>query len=306
MKILITGVSGFTGHHLLSYLLSQRDGVTHVFGLSRSRSNLSLPGYSSIIGDLSRKDEMNRIIQQISPDAIIHLAGQNRGCLGDLLQMNVINTEHLLEAVRLHLPHTRILVVGSSAEYGYDGKDPMDEETPFRPVGAYGISKVAEELLAFQYRHVYGLNITVARPFNLIGPGQPDTFVCGKLALQAAEIKSGIRGRFELAGGDARRDYIDVRDVVDAYWRLISHPSFKDRIAGYAFNIGSEKCYSVTEVIEEMIQIIHSSSPIPSFTSESELIPMQIADTTRLRKETGWKPSLSFHQSLRDMIDQIR
>jgi len=306
MNILVTGASGFTGHHLIKHLLCLREGEIHIWGISRSAPQISHPGITYLEADLSKKEHVDTIIQQISPDAVIHLAGLNRGTLVELLHANVINTEHLLKALQKERPDARILVVGSSAEYGYAGEMPISEDEALRPTSAYGISKVAEDLLALQYHAAHGLRIAVVRPFNLVGPGQPDSFVCGKLIRQAVEIKNGMRGAFELAGSEARRDFVDVRDVVDAYWRLISHKNFEKKVAGRAFNIGSGKSYSVSEVVQEIAFVTKISyqthmSAIPG----RDLVPVQIANTTLIEKETGWRPLTPLRRSLEDMIGHI-
>jgi GDP-4-dehydro-6-deoxy-D-mannose reductase len=215
----------------------------------------------------------------------------------------VINTEHLLNAVRKEKPDARVLVVGSSAEYGYAGEIPITEETPLRPSGVYGISKVAEDLLAVQYYTAHDLAVAIARPFNLIGPEQSDLYVCGKLTHQAVDIRNGKREVFEIVGSDAGRDYVDVRDVVEAYWRLLSHDNFEKKVAGRAFNIGSGKSYSVLEVIQEITRITGRLYKVhmPELPVR-ELVPVQIADIRRIEKETGWRPSIPLSSSLEEMI----
>jgi GDP-4-dehydro-6-deoxy-D-mannose reductase len=303
MNILVTGASGFTGHHLIKHLLCLREGALHIWGISRSAPQISHPGITYLKADLGKKEHIDTIIQQISPDAVIHLAGLNRGTLAELLHANVINTEHLLKALQKERPDARVLVVGSSAEYGYAGEMPIREDAPLRPTSAYGISKVAEDLLAIQYHAAHALCIAVVRPFNLVGPGQPDSFVCGKLIRQAVEIKNGMRGAFELAGSEARRDFVDVRDVVDAYWRLISHKNFEKNVAGRAFNIGSGKSYSVSEVVQEIASVTNISYEIHmSAIPVRDLVPVQIANTTLIEKETGWRPLTPLRRSLEDMI----
>lgn len=303
MKILITGSSGFTGHYLINHLLSQSACVKHIWGLSRCSSLITHKKFTPVYVDLGVKESIDCLMQEIRPDAIIHLAGLNRGDLEDLLRSNVVNTRHLLDAMRIHAPGALVLVVSSSAVYGYAGEKPIPEETTLHPVGAYGISKVAEELLAFQYYQVYDLAIAVARPFNLVGPRQLDSFVCGRIIRQALEINVGKRDRFELTGGDARRDYIDVRDVVDAYWRLISHHLFTEKIAGRVFNIGRERSYSVSDIINMISVMMKISSPTSLQNLGEELVPNQVADTTILRKETDWRPLIDMYSSLKDMVD---
>jgi GDP-4-dehydro-6-deoxy-D-mannose reductase len=306
MNVLVTGASGFTGHYLIRHLLSLGEGTLHVSGICRSAPQISLAGCTYFRADLNRREQVDAVIKRVSPDAVIHLAGLNRGTLAELLQTNVINTENLLEVVRKERPDSRILVVGSSAEYGYAGETPVTEDAPLRPVSTYGISKVAEDILALHYYTAYGLGVAVPRPFNLIGPGQSDSFVCGMLTRQAVEIRGGIRDAFELAGGEARRDFVDVRDVVDGYWKLICHKNFEKRVAGRAFNIGSGKSYSVSEVIQEISKITGISCKVyMRALAGRELVPLQMADTTLIEKETGWIPSTPLRRSLEEMISKI-
>ena len=306
MKVLVTGASGFTANYLIKHLLSSCEGALQVWGISRSAPKISHAGCTYIRVDLNQSEKVEDVIKKVSPDAVIHLAGLNRGTLAELLSANVINTEHLLRAVRKGRPDARVLVIGSSAEYGYAGDTPITEDMQLRPIGTYGISKVAADLLAFQYYTTHGLGVAVARPFNLIGPGQADSFICGKLSRQATEIRNGIREAFEIDGGNARRDFVDVRDAVDAYWRLLSHEHFEQRVAGRAFNVGSGKSYSVTDVIQEISVITGRSykSRIPALPVR-ELVPVQIADTTLIQKETGWRNSTPFQRSLKEMIEDI-
>lgn len=306
MKVLVTGASGFTGHYLIKHLLSLFEGAPQLWGISRSAPQFSLKGCTYMQADLNQRNQIDTIIKQIAPDAVIHLAGLNRGSLTELLHANVINTENLLEAVRNNVHDARILVVGSSAEYGSAGDSPISEDVPLHPIGSYGISKMAEDLLAHQYFAAHNLNVAVARPFNLIGPGQSDSFVCGRLTHQATEIRNGMRDAFELGGGDARRDFVDVRDVVDAYWKLISHENFKERVAGRAFNIGSGRSYSISDVIQEISMIIGKSYPVyMPLSPMRELVPVQIADNSLIERETGWSPSIPFCRSLKEMIEYI-
>jgi GDP-4-dehydro-6-deoxy-D-mannose reductase len=301
MNVLVTGASGFSGNFLIKHLLSSCNGALNIWGLSRSDPKISHCGCTYIRTDLNQRKQVDAIIKQVSPDTVIHLAGLNRGTLIELLQANVINTEHLLEAVLKERPDARVLVIGSSAAYGYSGKKPVTEDKPLRPVSAYGISKVAEDLLAISYHYVNALNIAVARPFNLIGPGQPDSFVCGNLIRQTAEIRAGVRKSIELSGGNTRRDFIDIRDAVDAYWRLVSHKNFEKKIAGRTFNVGSGRSYSISEVVQEIFEITGSPFPVNA-SAVRDLVPVQIADITLIEKETGWKPSTLIRSSLEDMM----
>lgn len=303
MNILITGASGFTGFHLTRHLLLHKEKDDHIWGISRRSPQISHTDLTSVSLDLSSQQNINTFISEVKPDLIIHLAGQNHGDLTDLINANVINTSRLLDAVQEKTPDSRVLVIGSSAEYGYGGDDHINEDTPLHPTGLYGVSKVAQDILSLRYYRAYDLKVSVARPFNLIGPGQPDTFICGKLVKQALEIKTGKRSCFECAGGNTRRDFIDVRDVVRAYWELISHPHFPDRIAGKTFNIGSGRSYSISDLIDIISNILGANPPCTMSRINNELIPNQIADVTRLQREIEWKPSFTIQQSIKDMME---
>jgi len=307
MKVLVTGASGFSGRHMIRYMASLQEDVPEIYGLYRSTMPERIPGCTYIRGDLKNRNQIAALVRHITPDAIIHLAGLNQGTLEDLLIANVIGTENLLESAREEKPDTRVLVIGSSAEYGFSGEGPIPETAPLRPVGNYGVSKAAEDLLAMRYAAAYNLPISVARPFNLVGPGQPPAFVCGRIVAQAVEIESGRRTGMELAGLDARRDFVDVRDAARAYWMLIAHEAFAERCAGKAFNVGSGRDTSVAEVLRcvEAIAGTRYEVALPP-SLPAELVPTQRSDNTVIEKETGWEPEIPLRRSLEDMILDTR
>lgn len=307
MKLLITGASGFTGRHMVNHLLSLDREELDLYGLYNSTPPAPIRGCTYIRGDLSNPDDVYGLIRSISPDAIIHLAGANRGSLHDLFTINVIGTENLLEALHQEISDCKVLVVGSSAEYGYSGYDPISEDAPLRPLSAYGISKVAEDLLAQSYARKDSLPIAVARPFNLIGPGQPASFVSGRIIDQVIEIEMGLRKVMQLGYIGSSRDFIDVRDVVSAYWQILSHECFEDLFAGSATNIGSGTATPIKELLETL-ELVTKRQFIIQMSDESkgDLIPSQRSDNTRITTATQWKPSISLRRSLEDMLEQKR
>jgi len=303
MKILVTGASGFTGHYMVDYLLALPGSDLEIFGLYKTHVPSDRNGCRYVQGDLCNRDETRALIRSVSPDAILHLAGINRGMLRDLLHINVLGTQNLLDAVVQERPDCRILVTGSSAEYGYAGSDPIAEDAPLRPVGAYGISKVAEDLLARSYASVHKLNVAVVRPFNLIGPGQPASFVCGRIVGLVLEIEAGFQGRLHLGNIDSRRDFIDVRDAVSGYWQILSHARFEEFYTGKAVNIGSGRATSIREILTCIETIAGRTYPVE--TSEdpgAEPVPTQKSDNTRITTTSGWKPSIPLCRSLEDAL----
>ena len=307
MKILITGASGFTGRHMINYLLSLDREDLDLYGLYNTTLPSPTRGCRYIQGDLSNQDIVHELIHSISPDVIIHLAGPNAGALQDLLTTNVIGTENLLDAVLQNRPDCRVLVIGSSAEYGYAGSDPITEDSQLNPVSGYGLSKVAADLLAQSYALKHNLCVAVARPFNLVGPGQPASFVCGRIVKQAMELDFGLREAMDLGNLNSSRDFIDVRDVVTAYWQILSHDHFDRDFCGRAINVGSGSATSIREVLSIIKILIHKKVAVNTGNDfQPDLIPTQRSDNSLIMATTGWNPAIPLEQSLKDMLDQQR
>ena len=262
MRVLVTGASGFSGRHMIRHLSSLPGERPEIFGVYRSSPLRPEMGVTPVRADLVDREQAARLVREVAPDCVVHLAGLNRGSLKELLEVNVVGTEHLLDAIRDEAPCARTLVIGSSAEYGYAGEGPLPETAPFRPVSPYGISKAAEALLAHRYHAVHDLPVAVAVPFNLIGPGLPESFVSGRIVKQALEVAGGRRTELELAGLDSRRDFVDVRDAAAAYWQLLTADGFEKRIAGNRFNIGSGVDHSIEDVVNIVRRILGGSCPV--------------------------------------------
>jgi GDP-4-dehydro-6-deoxy-D-mannose reductase len=305
MRILITGASGFTGHHLIAYLLSLPDPPALAALYNRSTIH-EKRCVRWIQGDITNRKQILDIISDVSPDAVIHLAGASTGNLEELVKINVLGTENLLDAILQKKPDCRILVVGSSAEYGYAGSDQIREDTPLRPVGAYGVSKVAEDLLAQSYFLRHQLSVAVVRPFNLIGPGQSSSFVCGKIVEQITLMEKGLLESIQLGNIDSFRDFIDVRDVVSGFWHLISHEEFPELFVGKATNIGSGKATSIREVVNTLEKIINCQIAIQTVDYGPDRVPTQMSNNSWITSNTMWKPEISLEHSLQDMITEQR
>jgi GDP-4-dehydro-6-deoxy-D-mannose reductase len=307
MRVLVTGAAGFTGTRMMEFLSGQQ-GVTST-GLIRNKptKNAGDIGKQPVItADLLDRDSLFSGIAEVSPDAVVHLAGLTHGTFDALHSANVTGTKNMLDAVLAVNPDCRILVVSSSAVYGYAGDSPIPETAPLQPVSDYGKSKMAQEERALGYL-AQGAAVAVARPFNLAGPGQTDAFVCGRIVKQVVEIERGERAALELREIVSARDLIDVRDVVRGYWALISHPDFSGDCAGRAFNIGSGNAYPLSTVIALAGEITgrHFDVHLPE-TQPPVPVPTQRSDNTRIISLTGWKPEISLKETLKDMIDTER
>ena len=272
MRALITGVDGFVGYYLTNHLLEQGD---EVFGTT------ILPKYKNEaiqVYKMNLLDEQNviNVIQEIRPDVIYHLAGQSAvGLSWDkpvlTMNINVNGTIHLLEAIRKHCIDTKVLVIGSSDQYGFIKAEecPIKEEKTLKPVSPYGISKMTQEQIASLYVKSYGMKIVMVRAFNHIGPRQGKNFVVADFASKVAEIERGADPIIRVGNLEAYRDFTDVRDIVRGYHLLINQGHI-----GEVYNIGSGKPIKIKYILDELIK--KSTSPIRVEIDENKLRPIDI------------------------------
>jgi len=304
MKVLVTGAAGFTGRRMMEYLSAP--GAPEPVGLVK-RLPLGQEGDGSFIAaDLLDQDSLKAAVSATCPDAVIHLAGLTQGTAEALAAANVTGTKNLLNAAVAANPSCRILVVSSSAVYGYAGDSPIPETAPLRPVGDYGKSKVAQEDLCRQF-DMGDSAVAVVRPFNLAGPGQPDSFVCGRIVRQVNEIHDGKRDTLELREIVSSRDLVDVRDVVRGYWALVSRPDYRRDCSGKAFNLGSGMAYRVSAVIALVEEITGERYEVRLPEKPPAIpVPTQRSDNSRITSLTGWRPEIPLKETLRDMLDAAR
>ncbi len=312
LKALITGISGFVGSHLAEYLIRTTDWQVAgtVFGpydnIAALHSRLEL--YPA---ELSRLEVMTFILEQAQPDAIFHLAAQplvsaSRHDPWDTLETNIRVQLNVLEGVARVRPDCRVLVVGSSEEYGpiSPADLPVDEDTPLRPTSAYALSKVTQDLMGLQYYLTHKLHVVRVRPFNHIGPRQRTGFVAPDLASQIAAAELGLQPPvIEVGNLAVRRDFSDVRDVVRAYVMLITHGE-----PGQVYNVGSGRSYSIQEMLDMLLAM--SQVPIQVRQDPARMrpadVPEIVSDIGRLQERTGWQPTISFEQSLSDILNYWR
>jgi GDP-4-dehydro-6-deoxy-D-mannose reductase len=312
LKALITGISGFVGTYLAEYLLERTDWQVAgtVFGpygsIEHLRGRLEL--YPA---ELSRLEVMTFILEQARPDVIFHLAAQPLVSASRIdpwatLETNVRVQLNVLEGTALICPGCRVLVIGSSEEYGLVRPQdlPVDEDTPLCPLSAYALSKVAQDLMGLQYHLTRGLHVVRARPFNHIGPRQRTGFVAPDFASQIAAAEKGQGPPvIEVGNLDVRRDFCDVRDVVRAYVLLSTKGE-----PGEVYNIGSGVSHKVQEMLD--ILLAYSRVPIevrsnPQRMRDSDIRDI-VCDATRIHERTGWQATIPFEQSLRDILDYWR
>lgn len=310
-RVLITGITGFVGSHLAD-LLAAESGI-EVWGTRRRRSDLSnLEAKATLIDcELTDPAHVFWAVNRSGPDYIFHLAAQSfvpesHTAPQNTLAVNVLGTLNLLTAVLNARPQARVLVAGSSEEYGlvYPSECPIREDQPFRPMSPYGVSKVAMELLARQFVTSYGLHIVTTRAFNHTGPRRGEQFVTSTFAKQVAEIEAGTREPIVRHGNlDAKRDWTDVRDVVRAYWLAIQNCK-----PGEPYNICSGHAHRIRDVLALLQEeaAIEFEKEIDESRMRPSDVPLLQGSPAKFRKAIQWRPVISFRETMRALLDYWR
>jgi len=318
--VLITGITGFVGSHLAEYILTNHKNIK-VCGLVRWRSPLdNINHISKKIdlkwGDLLDPFSLEGIIRKTKPDVIFHLAAQSYVDFSFLapvstLEANVIGTANLLEIIKkikIEENYDPIVHICSSSEvYGQVKKEeiPIKEDNPLRPASPYAVSKVAEDMLGYQYWLSWKIKTIRTRLFTHTGPRRGDVFVESSFAKQIAAIEAKKAKPVVYVGNlKSVRTFMDVRDAVRAYWLLITKCQ-----PGEVYNIGGKETMTVGEMLKKLISLSKRKG-IKVIIDPKRLRPsdvtLQIPSTSKFQKETGWEPKIPFQQTLRDMLDYWR
>ncbi|MDD5680404.1 MAG: GDP-mannose 4,6-dehydratase [Candidatus Omnitrophica bacterium] len=309
-KILITGSGGFTAGHFMDYLGISGISDDRIFSADREPNLCGLQRRHFIKVDLLDKAQTSHMLKKIRPDLIFHFAGLNSSRDYDgLLRANLFTTNNLLDAVIQNGMNPRILVIGSAAEYGLAGnsKKPIRETVPLAPITPYGVSKAAQTMLALQYCSAFGLYIVIARSFNLIGPGQTSALVCGSIVRQVKVICTGMakaNKKLIIGNTHTKRDFVDVRDAVRAYWQLLA---CKRNISGQVFNVGSGQANSIRDVVKILLKYCGRDIPLEQQPGKIRQIdiPVQIADVSKIKAAIGWESMIPIERSLKDMYESL-
>jgi len=319
-KVLITGITGFVGSHLADYILANFPSV-QILGLARwraPRDNIRhiLDKITLESGDLLDLPSLIAILSKQRPDAIFHLAAQSYvpysfSAPVTTLNTNVVGTCNLLEAVRelkLNSGYDPVIHICSSSEvYGQVKGDevPIKEDNPFRPASPYAVSKVAEDMLAFQYWLSWQIKTIRTRMFTHTGPRRGEVFVVSTFAKQIAAIESGMAPPIVRVGNlESIRTFLDVRDAVKAYWRLLEVCP-----PGEVYNIGGVETMTVGEMLDRLLKLARVRN-IKVEVDRSRLRPsdvtLQIPCIDKFTADTGWKPEIKFDTTLQDTLNYWR
>ncbi|KAB2488059.1 NAD-dependent epimerase/dehydratase family protein [Priestia endophytica] len=291
-NLLITGATGFTGIHACHHFIKRGFNVTAI-----ARKTAYLPKDVHVeYCELTNKKEIENLIQKIRPQYVLHLAGQNHvGQSWDdplaSLESNSLATAYLLEALRQDAPPCKSVIVGSALQF-----DLKQLSTLSHP---YSLSKTLQVLIAQSWASLYNMDIVIAKPSNLIGPGLSNG-VCSILAQRIVEMEENKTDKIlEVNNLYDRRDFLDVRDAVRAYETLLIKG-----IPQKTYEVTSGKSKSLNEVTETFKALTAIDFKIKSKSNEKlepfvEMKPLEL-------NHLGWEQEISFSSSLKDILNFYR
>ena len=311
-RVLITGITGFAGSHLADYVLAEQPGV-EVWGTCRWRSRREniehLEGRIQLVEcELADRTAIEKALDRVRPEAIFHLAAQSFvptswTAPAETFHVNVIAQIHLFEAIRKLGLDPVVQIACSSEEYGLVLKEetPIRESNPLRPLSPYAVSKVAQDLLGYQYFRSYGLRAVRTRGFNHEGPRRGEVFVMSNFARQIAAIEAGFQEPVIRVGNlESVRDFTDVRDMVRAYWLAATRAT-----PGEVYNIASGRGITIRAMLDQLLGM--SRVDVRVETDPARLRPSDVevllGDASKFRNETGWEPTLPLERTLADTLD---
>lgn len=311
-KYMVTGFSGFVSKHFLDYLNSREVPCT-VAGIDINTPEFDYKNYAHIkcsfhAINLLNREQVNAFIQEYRPDYILHLASYSSVAYSwqHPVESFTNNTNiflNLLEQVRNMNLDCRILSVGSSEEYGNvsEADIPLRETQPLKPISPYAVARVSQEMLSAVYAQGFGLDVILTRSFNHIGPGQKDIFVISSFVKRMLEIKrSNLPAQLQTGDLTIVRDFLDVRDVVRAYYMLL-----KNGDKGEIYNICSGKGIALEQIINKLsdmisLQVVTVQDPALVRPNDNRII---VGDNSKLKARIAWETEYSLDRSLQDIID---
>lgn len=298
-RVLITGISGFIGEHLANFLAVQG---WQVFGFDLHRGSDQRNLY---VGDLMDRGVLANAVKESQPDVVFHLAGLIKSDQPhELYHYNLLGTVSLFESLLESGQHPKVILASSSAVYGSGfGGRPISEKFKPRPVTHYGVSKLAQEIVALRYFDAVKMPVVILRMFNLLGPGQSSDLACSAFARQIALAE--VNGRKEIVTGhlETCRDFIDVQDAIRAFVLLAEKGK-----AGQTYNACSGNAVRIGTCLDEMLAMSPRQLKVrvDAARIQKNDIPVQRGNARKLNRLGGWHPEISLKQSLSELLDYWR
>lgn len=305
-KYFITGINGFVGKYFVDYVHGVEPD-SDIMGVDLGETSKAKDiKYKSL--NLCDEKAVHNTIEQYKPDYIVHLAAVSSVAkswedpAGCFLNNNAAFL-NLAEAIRKTEINARILSVGSSEEYGIYDK-PMNENFVLHPKSPYSVARLSQEYLSKLYVDRFGLDIVMTRSFNHIGPGQSTQFVVSSFISQLVNIADKKSENKMMVGNiDVARDFTDVRDVVDAYYKILTCAQNRQ-----VYNVCSGKATKLRDIIDmasNKLQI-KPNIIIDKSRLRSNEIMVVVGDNTKIKSELGWKPKYTLEQTISDIISNQR
>jgi len=306
VRILVTGAHGFVGAHLVAALRARGHDVVPA---DRHPS-----GEGTLLVDVTDPLAVRGAVELARPAAIAHLAAQAfvPDALADparSFDVNARGTLNLLDAARACTPDgaaPRVLIVSTAEVYGAQPRAayPLRETVAPAPRNPYAAGKLAAEALALAYARSYGVDAVVTRAFNHIGPGQDERFAVASFAAQIARAAAGNERVVRVGNLDAQRDFLDVRDVCEAYALLLEGRGE----TGEIYNVASGTATPMREILRRLIEAARVAVEVrddPARMRPAD-VPLSVGDAAKLRVATGWTPQIPLSAALRAVYDDAR
>jgi len=303
MRILVIGAGGFVGEKLTSRL---KNSDYEVFAGFRKPVH-----QSDVYIDILDKKSLDYAMKAISPDCIYHLAAQTKVWESwndpkSFLETNAIGTLNVIESVMDYAPNAKIVMIGSSEEYGLSALQgvPLSEETPCNPQNPYAISKFAAGQLALQLGIKHNLNIVHVRAFNHYGPGQHTGFVISDFISQIVDIESALIEPVMTVGDlSALRDFTYIDDIIEAYISLLNQ-----KVTPGIYNVCSKKNVSIQEILDTLLMLSNQkiSVEIDAQRFRKNNVPIFLGSYDKLNQATGWYPKVNLVEGLSNTLEWWR
>ncbi|MFJ7309432.1 NAD-dependent epimerase/dehydratase family protein [Peribacillus frigoritolerans] len=291
-KLLITGASGFTGQHACNHFVNAGFDVTAV-----SRKSFRNGQVQTELCDLTNKENVGKLIKKVKPDYLLHLAGQNHVGQSWIdpvssLEVNAMSTLYLIEALRQENPACKMVIVGSALQF-----DPQNITTLTHP---YSLSKTLQVLIAQSWGVLYNMNVVIAKPSNLIGPGISNG-VCSIFAKKIVDMEENKAEKvLEVSNMHAKRDFVDVRDAVSAYEILLTQGKF-----GEIYDIASGNRRSLGDIINQFNSIANIEFKVKINTKITAADEHTEINLSKIKK-LGWQSIIPFDTSILDILNFYR
>jgi len=311
-KVFITGITGFVGSHLSDLCIENNLEVTGNYLFEDELNNIQhLKDKVELLKcNITDESYLHKFLKTKKPDFIFHLAAKSHVGFSwkdrkETLSVNFMGTANLLEIIRNLDYETRILLVGSAEEYGkVNTSERIKEDFPLKPTSPYAVSKVASEMLGYQYCISDDMKIIMVRAFNHTGPRQHPSFVCSDFARQISKIETGQEPPVINVGNlDIYRDFSDVRDVARAYLSLLEKGA-----SGEVYNVCSGKAVSIKSMLDQLLKL--STVKIDIKVSKDRYrnvdLPVLSGNNEKIKKAVGWEPGIPLIKTLEDLLNDWR